>query len=150
MRGADAAAALVWLALGTLVTWAGWDLGLGVIHEPGSGFVLFWVGLVMAGLALVVLATAFRGRAGDQARWVGPRWSRAFLVVAALLTYAWALPSLGFVLTTALVMVYLFKLVEPQPWWVAVAGAVASAVVGYVVFKVWLGAQLPAGLWGIG
>jgi putative tricarboxylic transport membrane protein len=150
MRGAESAAALVWLALGALVAWAGWDLGLGVLHEPGSGFVLFWVGLVMAGLALVVLATALRAGAGGPLWGVGPRWSKVPLVVAALLVYAWALPSLGFVLTTALVLVYLFKVVEPQRWWVALAGAVASAVVGYVVFKVWLGAQLPAGLWGIG
>ena len=150
MRGADAAAALVWLALGTLVTWAGWDLGLGVLHEPGSGFVLFGVGLVMAGLALVVLTTALRGPVGDQPPWVGPRWSKVLLVIAALLGYAWALPYVGFVLTTTLFLVYLFKLVEPQRWWVALAGAVASAVVGYVVFKVWLGAQLPAGRWGIG
>jgi hypothetical protein len=72
------------------------------------------------------------------------------LVLVALAAYAWALPRAGFLVTTAAVMLVLFKGIEPQRWWVAVAGAVLSAVVAFVVFKVWLGAQLPAGLFEIG
>jgi putative tricarboxylic transport membrane protein len=150
MRGADAAAALVWLGIGAGVGWAGWRLGLGAINDPGPGFVLFWVGLIMAGLALVVLGAALRAPAGASALWAGTRWPKVVLVLAALLVYAWGLPRLGFLLTTTLVLISLFKVVEPQRWWVALAGAVTSAVVGYVVFKIWLGAQLPAGLWEIG
>jgi putative tricarboxylic transport membrane protein len=150
MRGADAAAALVWLGVGAGVGWAGWDLGLGTIHDPGAGFVLFWVGLLMVGLALLVLGAAVSPPAGAPSRWAGTRWSKVLLVLAALLAYAWALPRLGFLLTTTLVLIGLFKVVEPQRWWVALAGAVTSAGVGYVVFKIWLGAQLPAGLWEIG
>ncbi|MBI2316136.1 MAG: tripartite tricarboxylate transporter TctB family protein, partial [Betaproteobacteria bacterium] len=51
--------------------------------------------------------------------------------------------SLGFVAATTLLLVFLFKVVEPQPWWIAVGGAVASTLVAWVVFHVWLGAQLP-------
>jgi putative tricarboxylic transport membrane protein len=150
MRGAEATAALVWLGVGVAVGRAGWDLGLGAINDPGPGFLLFWVGFVMAGLALAVLSMALRAPAEAPALWAGTRWTRVLLVLAALVAYAWALPRLGFLVTTTLVLIYLFKVVEPQRWWVAVAGALASAAVGYVVFKVWLGAQLPAGLWEIG
>ena len=40
MRAADLLSALVWLALGAGVTWAGWDLDLGTLRDPGSGFLL--------------------------------------------------------------------------------------------------------------
>ncbi len=148
MTRADVASSLFWLAVGAFVVWSGWDLELGSASDPGSGFLLFWTGLVMMVLAAIVLVNGLRGR--GTARWHGGRWDKIVVVVVALALYGWLLEWLGFVLSTALLLVFLFKVVEPQRWWVAVAGAVGSAVIGYVVFKVWLGAQLPAGVFGIG
>jgi putative tricarboxylic transport membrane protein len=145
---ADVATSLFWLAVGAFIVWSGWDLELGSASDPGSGFLLFWTGLVMVVLSAVVLVGALRGQ--GTTRWVGGRWGKIVLVVAALALYGWLLEWLGFVLTTALLLLFLFKVVEPQRWWVAAAGALGSAVLGYVVFKVWLGAQLPAGVFGIG
>jgi putative tricarboxylic transport membrane protein len=146
----DVLSALVWLLLGAGVARAGLDLGLGVLHDPGPGFMLFWVGLVMAALAVAVGVRGLRAGAPPGARWAGVRWTKLVGVTAALAAYGWLLPQLGFLLTTALLLIYLFKAIEPQRWSVAVAGAVASALVAYLVFKVWLGAQLPAGPLGIG
>lgn len=151
MRRRDAASGAFWLLVGAGVTAAGWDLELGSVSDPGPGFVLFWVGLIMAGLSLAVIGAAVRPGATPEAPvWRGARWSRVVAVLVALALYGWALPRLGFIITTTFIMVFLFKAVEPQRWSVAVAGAVASALVAYVVFKVWLGAQLPAGLIEIG
>jgi hypothetical protein len=98
-----------------------------------------------------VLLNALRAPARPaRALWAGARWSRVVLVLAALTAYAWALPWLGFILTTSIVLVFLFKAVEPQRWSVAIGGALASALLAHLVFKVWLGAQLPAGLLGLG
>lgn len=151
MTSRDVASGTFWLLVGAFVTWSGWDLELGSVHDPGSGFMLFWVGLIMIGFSLAVVAPALRSAAGpEEPLWAGARWSRVAFVLVALVVYAWLLPRLGFILTTMLVMLFLFKVVEPQRWWIAVAGAIASAMVAYVVFKVWLGAQLPAGLFDIG
>lgn len=150
MDRGDVLSALVWLLIGAGVAWAGLDLGLGVLHDPGPGFMLFWVGLVMAALAVAVGVRGLRPGAVPEARWAGVRWTKLVGVTAALVAYGWLLPRLGFLLTTALLLIYLFKTIEPQRWSVAVAGAVASALVAYLVFKVWLGAQLPAGALGIG
>jgi putative tricarboxylic transport membrane protein len=151
VKGRDVASGAVWLLIGAFVAWSGWDLELGAVNDPGSGFMLFWVGLVMIVLSLAVVLPALRPvTVPAAALWGGTRWSRVGYVLVALIVYAWLLPRLGFLLTTALVMLFLFKVVEPQRWWVAVAGAVLSALIAYVVFKVWLGAQLPAGVFEIG
>jgi putative tricarboxylic transport membrane protein len=151
VKGRDVASGVFWLLVGAFVVWSGWDLELGSVNDPGSGFMFFWIGIVMVALSVAVLAPALRPAAVPHAAiWGTARWSRVGSVLAALIVYAWLLPRLGFLLTTALVMLFLFKVVEPQRWWVAVAGAVLSALIAYVVFKVWLGAQLPAGVFDIG
>jgi len=144
---ADIASSLFWGAVGAYVCSAGWALELGSVRDPGSGFLLFWIGVIMVGLSLGIFAGALRRRAGEGPQLAfGARWRRVVLVVAALFAYAWALGWLGFVATTVVLLVVLFKGVEPQRWSVALAGAVASALVAYAVFQLWLGAQLPAGV----
>ena len=149
MKKRDAASGGFWLLVGAFVAWSGWDLELGSIHDPGSGFILFWVGLIMAALSAGVVIGAFGGGV-ELPAWAGTRWPKVVFVLLALVAYAWLLPRAGFIVTTTVVLVFLFKVVEPQRWWVAVGGAVASALLAYLVFRVWLGAQLPAGMLGIG
>jgi putative tricarboxylic transport membrane protein len=144
----DVGSGLFWLAAGAFVAWTGWDLELGSVNDPGSGFMLFWVGLIVMALAAAVVVGGLRGGAEAPA-WAGARWSKVVLLVAALAVYAWLLPRAGFIATTTVVMIALFKFVEPQRWSVAIGGAIASALIAYVVFKVWLGAQLPAGELGL-
>ena len=42
LRRAEFWGGLFWLGVGVFVTWQGWLLELGTLHEPGSGFVFFW------------------------------------------------------------------------------------------------------------
>jgi putative tricarboxylic transport membrane protein len=149
VRRADAGSAVFWMAVGAGVAYAGYDLGLGSVQDPGAGFILFWVGLGMLALAVAVLAAATSAPAAAAAA-PGGRRPKVALVLLALVGYAYALPHLGFVVTTTMVLIFLFKIVEPQRWSVAIGGALASAVMAYVLFKVWLGAQLPAGPFGLG
>jgi Tripartite tricarboxylate transporter TctB family len=105
----------------------------------------------MLALAVAVLVAALAAApAGAEAAPGGGRRWKVALVLLALVVYAYALPHLGFVLTTTMVLIFLFKIVEPQRWSIAIGGALASAVIAYVLFKVWLGAQLPPGPFGVG
>jgi putative tricarboxylic transport membrane protein len=149
----DIVSSLFWMVLGLGVCYGGWDLDLGTLHDPGSGFMFFWVGLFMVGLALSIFVQGLRqgGESpGILAVFSGLRWPKVIYVLIALSLYAYAFSLLGFILATVLLLIFLFKAIEPQRWSVAILGAVASSIAAYLVFQVWLGSQLPKGLLGIG
>ncbi len=151
MRTGDVIAAAFWLAIGLGIAYSGRDLGLGRLNEPGSGFMIFWVGVVMSALSAAALIGALRRPAGDglASLWSGLRWHYVPYVVVLLLAYAWLLPALGFLAVTVLLLVILFRTVDPRGWVASIAGAVITTGVAYLVFGRWLGTQLPAGtLWG--
>ena len=153
MKKKDILSSVFWLGLGAAVAYGGYDLELGTLHDPGSGFMFFWVGVIMAGLSLSILIRALRSR---EPRGKEPSLrtefplARTLPVLAALFLYAYFFAQLGFILSTIPLLVFLFKAVEPQKWSWAVLGAVLSTLTAYGVFQVWLGSQLPKGLLGIG
>jgi len=148
----DLISSLFWLVIGVGVSYGGYDLELGTLHDPGSGFMFFWVGLLMMGLSLGIFIQALRkeGMAGElKTLWSGVQWKKVIYVLVALVFYAFAFQFLGFIVCTILLLIFLFKVVEPQRWSVAIFGAVLSALTTYLVFKIWLGTQLPQGILGI-
>lgn len=153
VKSRDFFSSLFWLGIGVGVCYGGYDLELGTLHDPGSGFIFFWVGIIMVGLSLAILVKAIREKdqAGEmRSLLVNVHWKKIVAVLAVLFLYAYAFTLLGFILSTVLLLIFLFKAVEPQRWSVAIIGAVGSSLVAYLVFQVWLGSQLPRGFLGIG
>jgi putative tricarboxylic transport membrane protein len=154
VRKRDIQSAFFWMVMGAGVAYAAWDLELGSAQEPGSGFLLFWVGLIMISLSLIVLANTLGTAdtvASAPAPIVAPGRALSLIgVVVALAVYAYLLPRLGFIVSTILLLVFLFKAIEPQRWSVAIGGAVVTALLAYLLFSVYLGAQLPKGMFEIG
>ncbi len=153
MKSKDIISSLFWMIVGAGVSYGGYDLELGTLHDPGSGFIFFWVGLIMVGLSLSIFIRALKekGKAGEMRLiWSEVQWKKIVSVLVALFLYGYFFQTLGFILSAALLLVFLFKAVEPQRWSVAILGAVVSSLVAYVVFQVWLGSQLPKGLLDIG
>ena len=152
MRGRDLYSSLFWMALGIGVCYGGYDLELGTLHDPGGGFIFFWAGVIIIGLSLGVLVQALRKKAekGEmRALFAGIPWKKILSVIAALFVYAYAFAPLGFILTTVLLLIFLFKAVEPQRWSWAILGAVISTLAVYGVFRILLQCQLPQGVLGI-
>ena len=138
---------LFWLAIGAYVTWAGRDMGLGVLHEPGSGFAVFWIGVIMCGLALsVVTGAVMQGSEDIAALWHGTRWGKVLLVTLMLLAFGFFFEQIGFVVCSLLLLLVLMRFVDPVPWWQAlVISFGATFGVWYVLSKV-LKIQMPAGI----
>jgi putative tricarboxylic transport membrane protein len=152
MRSRDIMSSIFWAVMGIGISYGGYKLDLGTLHEPGGGFLFFWVGLIMIGLSLGILIRAARGKASKgelKAVWAGISWKKLISVLAALFIYAYLFTPLGFILSTIGLLVFLFKAVEPQKWSWAVLGAMISTLAAYSVFRLWLGCQLPQGLLGI-
>jgi putative tricarboxylic transport membrane protein len=148
MRGPDFWSGLLFTLLGIWLAYEGRDLGLGELREPGSGFILFYLGLIMAALSAGVMVSGLVAGKGTTVAslWAGKRLGKVLLVVAYLTVYAMLLEPVGFVPLTVLLLILLFKTVEPQGWTTAIVGSVVTTAVVYVVFGLGLGTQFPAGL----
>jgi len=149
----DIISSLFWMAMGIGVCYGGYGLDLGTLHDPGSGFMFFWVGIIMIGLSLGILIRAMKKTAvaGElKILWTGIRWKKVVSILVALLLYAYVFVPLGFILSTILLLIFLFKAVEPQRWSWAILGAIISTLAAYGVFHLWLRSPLPKGFLGIG
>ena len=67
---------------------------------------------------------------------------------AVMLLYGWALPELGFLISTTFATAYLTWRLGTHPLWSLVVGALTSVGI-YVVFKLILGLSLASGLLGL-
>ncbi len=143
----------VLLAFALAYGWEAKNLGINNLRNPGPGFFPVVLASILGLLALISMATAFPQRKSGETfpgLWHGLRWYKTLLVLSSLTAYIFLLEPLGYLLSTLLLMIYLFKGIEPQKWWVAMVGAVLSSTVTYVLFKIILQVQLPQGIFSLG
>src|SRR3981081_578679 len=130
---------LIGLALGVFVIWSGLKLKLGSINDPGSGYALFYTGLLMCVFAATIIVAAItEGGPTFGSRWEDTRWTKPLLVIACLTAFAFALDPLGFLLSAIPLVVLSIPLAVLPPlgvWW---------------VLKRALLIQLPSGIFEIG
>jgi hypothetical protein len=150
MKNNDQRSSLIWCAIGLAIVLYSGKYGLGTLSSPGPGFVPFLTGLVIAGLSLVVFLQQWRKGKGEKLKdlWTKKDWPTILKVMGALVLYAIFLKSLGFLLTTFFLIVYLFRVIESMAWRKVLIGAILTAFGSYIVFEVWLEAQLPTGIFG--
>ena len=150
MARANQFSSVFWLILGLAITWGSYRMGVGSLNHPGPGFLPFGCGIILAGLAAFVFVKGMMSPREEtgifQRLWGGTRWYKGIYVVAALLAYNFIFAYLGFILSTILLLLFLFKAIEPQKWSVAVAGALVASLASYVLFARWLDVQLPVGM----
>jgi hypothetical protein len=151
MKKYDQFSSLVWLGFAVFIIIESLRLPLGSWRDPGAGFLPLGAGIGLVILSLMAFFQA-RLRKGDEARkgWYSKEMrKRLILILAVLFGYALFLDSLGFLINTFLLLVILFRFVEPQRWLVAIGGGALASAACYLVFEIWLKTQLPKGLLGI-
>lgn len=146
---------LVWLGVGIFICVGSLRLSLGEFRNPGPGFLSFFAGLVITGLALVVHLQSRKrrprsGKEESEPIWTNPRKGiKIVLTVAALLVYAVVMNYLGFLISTFLFLIFVLKTIEPQRWSVTLIGSLIASAAFYVIFEIGLQSQLPKGLFPI-
>lgn len=118
---------------------------------PGPGAFPTWIALLLAVCAAVILARVARERRLAPAiRWPrGEALRRVLLATVSLVAYLVLLPLLGFLLSSALLLLLHFKTVGGYPWRIAVPTAVVAALLVWYLFGVLLRVPLPSGLLGL-
>jgi putative tricarboxylic transport membrane protein len=142
---------LVGLGLGVFVIWSSFKLKIGTIHDPGSGYVLFYTGILMCLFAAtIVIAAVTEGGPTFGSRWEGARWTKPAVLIACLLVYCFALEPLGFLLSSIPLMLLLLRAIDPVRWPLALPLAVLAPLGVWWVLKRLLLIQLPSGIFEIG
>ena len=142
---------LIGLGLGAFVIWSGLKLKLGTINDPGSGYVLFYTGILMCVFAAsIMIAAVTEGGPTFASRWEHARWGKPVLVIVCLTAFAFALEPLGFLLSAIPLMLLLLRVIDPVRWSLAIPLSILAPLGMWWVLKHLLAIQLPSGLFEIG
>lgn len=146
-RNSSLLGGLFWLAIGAYIVWAGRDLGIGRLNEPGPGFAFYWIGILMCALAASVIGQALiSGGPSLASLWAGTRWGKVLVVIGLLLVYGVGFERIGFIPCTLALLLILMWFVDPVRWWLAILIAVGATVAVWAALEKWLKIQLPAGV----
>ena len=143
---------IFWIALGIFVSiYAYAKLGIGTLNAPGPGLMPFILGILFSILALFALIRILRRteqqnitkeEESDQHETV---YKKVILVVVALFAYALLLEPLGFILTTFITMILLFRSAGFKRWIIAAAYSAIVVLITYFLFT-YLGVRFPPGI----
>ena len=117
---------------------------------PGSAFLPFWLGVIMAVLAVWLLVGALRSR-DPGAAWLprGEGLRRLALVLGVTAAFVALLKFVGMILGTALFLIVLMRVLDRNPWPLTLSVAVATSGLIYLVFTYWLRVPFPVSGFGI-
>jgi hypothetical protein len=150
VRSADRITAVLLLTLsvafsaGALKYYSWWGPG-----GPGSAFLPFCLGIVMALLALMMLVKSLKeNNPGDAWLPRGEGLRHMLVVLGATVVFVAALKYVGMILGTAIYLAAVIAYLGHHRWWVIAAVAVAAAGFNWLVFVHWLRVPFPeAGIW---
>jgi putative tricarboxylic transport membrane protein len=143
----DYISSIFWFFLGLYVSYESMAYGVGSLMEPGSGFLLFYCGLGVAGLSCLVFISQIIKR--DSALlfdlWDNVSWLKPTLCFLSLVLYTLLINRLGFILTAFLLMSYLFTIGRSKRKLIALPISLVTVLIAYLIFVVILESRQPSG-----
>lgn len=135
---------LFFFGLSLFVLWESLRVGLGNLHEPGSGLFSFWTGVILGGLSLVLI---YRGWGRRESSRPIPR--RVILALVFIFAYSMVLNTLGFIVSTFFLVGTLFRLGQKRSWWVLIGMSALVTFLTYLIFGIILHVYFPRSFLGI-
>jgi len=151
MGRADRISGVFWLLFAIFVSIESYRLGLGNLHRPGPGFLFFWASIALGLMSIVILIRAWSSKkAGEpEASIFGKQNTpKIILVLISLFLYAIFMETVGFILVTLLLFIFLLGMIERKRWFFTVFVSIVVTVIAYLIFEIWLKSQLPSGFLG--
>lgn len=118
---------------------------------PGSGFIPFLTGVMIAGVGIVLFVEEGRKASKEPS---GRFWEnslapkRVLYLVGSLCLMALLMLKLGFLLTSILITGLMIRVMEPRRWVVIILTSTLSCLVIYGLFQFVMQIRLPKGLLG--
>jgi len=159
--GSERIQGIFWIGVAGAISFLSLQLPMGDIRQafnlPGPGFFPLVLGVLLAILgALLLIKPWVERRKAERSKenrgtdetsapgfWMN---KRAFGVLVSLVIYSVVFERLGFLLSTFLFLVLLFRGISSQRWTISLITAVSVSLLSYLIFDTWLMAQLPKGI----
>jgi hypothetical protein len=148
MKNRDRVSGIILLLLGLGICWKSLTYPLGSLRRPGGGLFPLIASIFLIGLSAIITAQAFFNRDTEKAvrapffpEKEAPK--RIFFGFAALLGYRYLMPVIGFAPATCFFIFVLSKSLGKYGWKISIFFSVATAVVAYYLFEVWLKIPMP-------
>lgn len=140
--------ALVFFFVGIFAVFEGWRINPGTLSSPGSGFFVFYLGIILSFLSILLFYKGVRSRFAETRNpiEIAGRWKRLLFGLALFVSYAFALKSVGFIICSFVLLILLFRVVEGRSWRSTLLISIICTVVSYLVFAKYLGVPLPKGI----
>ena len=118
MRRYDQMSSLVWLGFAIYICIASSRLSFGSFDHPGPGFLPLLVGIFLGIFSIIAFLQAHLSNAEDETTqpwYPKERWKKLIGVLAVMFLYALFFEILGFLVSTFLLLIFLFRFgMEPQ------------------------------------
>lgn len=151
MKKADLVTGFVLLVLAGYLIWEALDMPPSRTFGPGSGFLPFWLGVILAALSLILIVTASLRRRNEAEGPLFPGKEGLLTVVkvlGGLALFTILMETLGFIVNTFLFVAYLMGVVQREGRRSVLLTAVLTTASLYIVFQVLLGVALPRNMFG--
>lgn len=147
MNTDDRGSSLFWLGFSLVILVESLRLGLGTLQNPGMGFIAFGASGMLGILSLVLFLRGLfeKSDVKGEPLFAGHLWTRVVYVLISLSIYARLMPIAGYLISTFLLMTFLFWIVKGQKWWWVLVSSFITTITTYYVFSVWLNCQFPEG-----
>jgi putative tricarboxylic transport membrane protein len=149
MDKAELISGVFWFIFSAFWGYLSYDLGLGIVNQPGPGFFFFWTAVVTAALSVSVIWRGLKRHSGGGESAPAVRINQVkklILVLVALFLYAVLVEEIGFIILTFLLFVFLLAFIEKKKWSVSIFLGLLVTVLAYLLFETALQSQLPKGL----
>ena len=151
MRNTDQSSGLFWLVVGIGIAISSLKYGFGTLNEPGPGFITFFAGAILIILSFALFLSSFKNRedrSNLQSLWAGLDPGKVLYVIVLLVTYTLLLKPIGFLISTFFLLSLLFRIKGTYRLKTVFLMSLLVTVSSYIIFEIWLKAQLPKGILG--
>jgi putative tricarboxylic transport membrane protein len=143
-RGVDMVVAILLMAIGGLVMYDSYQVGIGWESGPQSGYFPFYVGVLLLLASAVTLAQAIlAGSPETFVEW--PSFRRVLIVLLPAAVFVAAIPYLGIYLAGALFIAAFMTFIGKYQFWKGLGVGAAVCTVFFLIFQKWFLIQLPIG-----
>src|SRR3972149_4087645 len=125
----DLKSGFFFLVFSLFVLWESLRLGLGSLHNPGSGFLSFCMGVILAAFSLTLIRKGWGIRESRKAH-----SHRVILALVSIIVYSLVLDYLGFIVATFFLVGIFFRLGQPRRWWLLIGISGLVTFLMYLVF----------------